>query len=319
LRFEVTNRDPQAMDGAATLKQVAIYYGPAASDAHIRLSLFIPNDRPKPVPGFLLICHRDHENIDPTRQRRTDFWPAETLINRGYAAAAFHVEDVDPDEHDGFENGAHGLYDPEITPRPGHLWGTIAAWAWGGSRVMDYLETDPDVNADRFAVVGHSRGGKAALWCGATDPRFALTISNNSGCTGAALARRKTGERVKQINDKFPHWFCDNYTRYNGKEDELPVDQHQLIALMAPRLVYVASAARDDWADPLGEFLSCLHADPVYQLYNLTGMPATQQPPVNQPVHGGHIGYHIRSGKHDLTQRDWNHFLDYADQHFPES
>ena len=316
LRFEVKETNKKAMDGKATLKRIDIHFSGPSGKGVIELALFIPNIASKPTPGFLLICNRDRDNIDPTRGKISPFWPAERIVERGYVAASFHNSDLDPDKFDGFKDGVHGIFDPKNSKRSADAWGTIAAWAWGASRVMDYFETDKDIDETRIGVVGHSRGGKTALWCGAEDERFALTISNNSGCTGAALARNKKGERVKIINTGFPHWFCTNYKKFNDKEDQLPIDQHELIALMAPRLVYVASASKDGWADPEGEFLSCVHAEPVYRLFNLQGVGATKMPKVQQPLHTGHIGHHIRDGKHNLTEYDWNRYMDFSDQHW---
>jgi hypothetical protein len=162
---------------------------------------------------------------------------------------------------------------------------------------------------------GHSRGGKASLWCGAQDERIALTISNDSGCSGAALARRTTGETVERINTSFPHWFCGNYKTYNGREETMPIDQHMLIAAMAPRLVYVASASEDSHADTAAEFASCVAAESVFQLHGLKGVGAATRPAPNSALHQGSIGYHLRAGKHDLTVFDWTQYLNYADRH----
>jgi dienelactone hydrolase len=317
LVFTVVATTPGMMEGAATRKQVRIAWSGPGGKGGIDLLLFVPAKRAAPAGCFLLICNRDRDNIDPTRAQKKPFWSAEELIARGYAAAAFHVADVDPDKDDGFKDGVHGVFDPPGQPRGGDAWGTIAAWAWGASRVLDYLVTDADLDARRIAVVGHSRGGKTALWCGAQDARVALTVSNDSGCTGAAISRGKEGESIAKINAGFPHWFAANYKRWNGRENELPVDQHELIALCAPRLVYIASASEDAWADPKAEFRSCVAASPVWALHGRQGIAATAMPGVEQPVHGGSIGYHLRTGKHDLTAYDWQCFMDFADRHLP--
>ena len=312
LKFRVENSDAGAMNGAATLKQIAIEYGGLGGRGKIHLTLFVPNNRQVAAPTFLLLSNRSADNIDPTRHKRDDFWPAEEIVARGYAAAAFSVSDVDPDEDDGFHNGAHGIFD--VGKRADDAWGTIAAWSWGASRVMDYLETDADIDASRVAVIGHSRGGKAALWAGAEDQRFALVISNESGSTGAALARGKSGETIAQINKTFPHWFSINYKKYNRRESDLPVDQHELIALIAPRPVYIASAMGDKWSDPQAEFLSGLAATPVYELLGKRGLVAEKFPALGAALHEGFIGYHVRAGKHDLMLSDWQMYLDFADQ-----
>ena len=312
LSFNVET-EGEAMGGLALRRKVRIGYAGEGGEGEIGLLLFIPLAARKPVPAFVLINNRGVEHSDPDRNTSSKFWPAERIVARGYAAAVFSVDDVDPDEDDGFRNGVHGIFDEQGKPRAADAWGTIAAWAWGASRIMDYLETDELIDARSVALVGHSRGGKTALWAGAQDTRFAMVVSNNSGCTGAALSRIKRGESVKAINDSFPHWFNANYKRYNEREEELPVDQHMLLALIAPRLLYVASATEDEWADPSSEFQSTVLAAESYRLFGLSGLGVERFPAADTPVLGEGIGYHLRTGEHDLTDYDWQCFIDFAD------
>lgn len=308
--FVVKDVTPGMMGGTATRKQVAITVEGPGGKLTFNLLLFVPSKAAKPAPVFLLICNRGTDNIDPTREKKSPFWPAEEIVARGYAAAAFQVGEVAPDRDAHYQEGIFPVLGGARTP---DSWATIAAWAWGASRAMDYFETDPQLDAKRVAVVGHSRGGKTALWAGAEDERFAIVVSNDSGCTGAAITRGKKGERIADINKNFPYWFCDNYKRYNGREEDLPVDQHELLALIAPRPVYVASASEDTWADPESEFRACVAAEPVYRLFGLKGVGADRIPKPEMPLHGGSIGYHLRTGKHNLTEYDWKCYLDFAD------
>jgi pimeloyl-ACP methyl ester carboxylesterase len=309
--FRVVNMDRNAIDGAATLKLVDITITADGKTLVIHLTLFTPNNVTKPVPVFLLIDNRGPSNTDPTRKVKSEFWPVEEAIARGYGMAVFSNADVDPDNFDDFKNGIHALLDKN--PRPADAWGTIAAWAWGASRCMDYLITDKDIAGNKVAVVGHSRGGKTALWAGAEDARFAMVISNESGCGGAALARRRFGETIAQINTSFPHWFCSNYTKYNNNEDALPLDMHMLLAAIAPRALYVDCASEDLWGDPRGSYLSLYNAVPVFKLLGINSDIPEAMPPLNKQVISGNVAYHIRDGAHNMLLKDWNLFMDFAD------
>jgi len=317
LRFDIVEEDPQAIDGSATLKRLAVVSTQSGREHRFEFSLFLPNAVSPPVPVFLLINNRGTRNTDPTRQQRSGFWPVEEAIARGYGIAAYQNRDLAPDDAERYREGVIELFEGDQTDRSADAWMALAAWGWGASRVMDYFETDPGVDASRVAVLGHSRGGKASLWAGARDERFALVISNNSGCGGAALSRRRFGETVARINKTFPHWFCDNLSRYNDSEDNLPLDQHMLVSLVAPRAVYIASADEDLWADPRGEFLSLSHASPVYALWGHKPIAPSEMPPLDHPLISGPRGYHVRSGRHNLTAADWNRYMDFADTLWP--
>ena len=341
--FRVTTTNPSALQGKATMKIVAATFTRGSVTHEMPILIFLPNAAVKPVSLFIGLNFNGNHTIvsDPdvplpgnwvrnspdagiTDNRATERnrgsassrWPIEMIVGSGFGVATIYNGDIDPD-YDDFSNGVHRLFygDGQTSPAPDE-WGTIGAWAWGLSRAMDYFEQDHDIDQSRVALLGHSRLGKAALWAGAQDERFAIVISNDSGCGGAALSRRRFGETVKRINESFPHWFCDNLSKYNDKEDALPFDQHMLLSLIAPRPVYVASASEDLWADPKGEYLSLYHAQEVYALYGFDPVLKPEVPSIGEPISTPVFGHHIREGGHDITEYDWRQYIAFAKLHF---
>lgn len=348
---EVIEQSDNALGGIAKRRQLRLTISPSATTTNgdsrrqiqIDVLVYTPKKAKGRVPAFIGLNFYGNQTVhsepeiqisqqwmrgnssigiinnratEKTRGVYHERWQPEMLVERGYGLVTAYYGDIDPDNyrHD-FSDGVHPLfYQPGQTKPADNEWGAIAAWAWGLSKIRVALEADQLIDAKRLAVIGHSRLGKTALWAGAQDQEFAMVISNNSGCGGAALFRRCYGERIHHMLKPIGYWFCRNIANYAHRESELPVDQHMLLALVAPRPLYVASAEGDQWADPKGEFLAAQHASPVYKLLGTEGLPVDKMPKPNEPV-AGRIGYHIRVGDHGVTQYDWNQYLDFADEH----
>jgi hypothetical protein len=324
---EHENRD--ALGGKATLREVALSVAPGTPP--IRLLVVVPNGRKGLVPVFvgMNFCGnhalvddpkvhlpegwmypgypgvKDNRATEEGRGKQADVWALDQSIARGYAVVTFYNGDVDPDVARSRGGLRPWLKSPET--------GTIAAWAWGLQRAVDYVQKNPDLDAKRVIAVGHSRLGKAALLAAAFDERIALCIPLQAGCGGTAPSRGKVGESVKRITTSFPHWFTPLFAEFGDRPERLPFDQNCLTALVAPRPVLFSNATEDAWANPAGQFEVLKAAEPVYQLLGAGGLEAKTMPPENE-LSAGVLGYYIRPGKHSMTRGDWKVFLDYTDR-----
>ncbi len=346
---DVERADVVLADGVRARRlQARLLLGEGAASHPVEVLLYLPanaspsaDDAPRPAPVFLELNFRgnhaqhpdpgirlstswmpadanagivEHRATEASRGTLSRRWPVEAMLNRGYGMATAYCGDIFPDRPDGRPDSVLAMLGrPLADPLPEDEPGAITAWAWGLARILDWLVTLPEVDPARVIVVGHSRLGKTALWAGACDERFAMVVSNDSGCGGAALSRRMFGETVGVITDRFPHWFAPAFATYAGREDRLPCDQHTLLAMTAPRTLAVASATEDRWADPRGEFLAAVAAEPVWQLFGLAGLGRMEPPPPDVLV-GDRVTYHIRTGPHDILLEDWRRFADAADR-----
>ena len=324
IRFSIA-QELSVLCGKGVKKAVDVAVDAPIKPFSFRFWLYLPTHVAK-APAFVMINNRTSGKIRVDIASETDnpFWPVEYILSRGYATAAFNTTDIDLDINDGnrdtlfrYQNGILQYFEEYTPHRDPSLWQTISAWAWAASRVMDYLVTDPGIDSSRVGVIGHSRGGKTALWCGAQDQRFHYVISNNSGCSGAAVARGNTGEQISDINRSCPFWFCDNYKQYSADPAAMPFDQHMLLALIAPRLLYIGSSSEDSWADPKSEYRSAVEASPAYHLYGFQGVRKVSGvlPDCNQPLQEGRIGYHVKSAGHSLTVYDWEQYINFEQRH----
>lgn len=296
--YEIISHNKNEYGGKVQYYAVRIKTETPESQFAFILNLFLPKSDKK-TPLLLHIAFR--------RDLPDKYMPIEEITDRGFALASFCYTDIASDSDDGFTGGIAGLFDRKI-----YNWGKISMWAWAASRALDYLVTLPEVDTEYIAVIGHSRLGKTALWCGANDARVKFVISNNSGCSGGAITRGKTGEHVRDITKNFPYWFCSKYSRYSDNEDEMPFDQHYLIAACAPRKVLIGCAKEDTWADPLSEYLAAHAASDAYTLLNMKGFVGEDREPMAGDIfHEGNIGYHMRAGGHFLSRYDWNAYMDF--------
>ena len=331
MHFKVISENHRVLNGKATRKQVRIFFGEGETVPYTTLLIYLPVASQKVTVFVGLNFDGNHNvNIDTgivitdqwlklngktdsiVRGRQSRRWPVEELIRNGYGVATAWYQDFEPDFAEGWKTGIRSGLKEDLRIQP-EEWGAIAAWSWGLSRIVDYLVSDPAIDSGKIILTGHSRLGKAALWAAVNDDRFKLVIANNSGEGGAALSRRNFGETIKDLNNSFPHWFIDRYKSYNDNVGAMPVDQHMLLALIAPRPLYVASASADLWADPRGEFLSANHAGDVYSLYGKKGISVKEMPSLEKPV-GETVRYHVRNGEHDILLFDWLQYIRFADE-----
>lgn len=334
--IEIEHSD-SALDGIAIRKTIKIQLYDKENAPSIELRIYIPKNKSRVptflgvdlLPNYTLVDDFDFEKPDSillgdgiktkaiSIGYKKNFWQIRKIISRGYGIATFCCQDALIDKDIRFTDPIHKYFylDGQSYPKANE-WAAISTWAWAMRIALSYLQIDSFVDPEKIIGIGHSRTAKTALWAAAQDKRFAMVISNNAGCSGTAISRRRFGETIEAINVRYPHWFCENYKKFNGRENELPFDQHELISLIAPRPIYIASAKDDNWSDQYGEFLGGWNANPVYELYGLKGLDTDTMPPVNTPCYSGQIGYHIRTGKHTMTEYDWIQYLDFADKFF---
>lgn len=319
--YEIVKIDREFMKGKATRKDVKIKFSNSKGKVEMYILVFSPNNVKGPAPAILKHSFNNTKSRDFDAHPSQDGllknrWPLGKFFDAGLGFIAVYQNDLVGHNEVEFSRGIHKLFYATGQSFPkAHEWGCLTAVAWGGMRALDYLETDDDIDATRVGVMGHSKMGKTALWTAAQDQRFALAISAQSGCAGAALWRRKSGETLEKMVTRFPYWLSRNAWKFVNQEDDLPVDQHMLLGAIAPRPVYVHSGVEDTWADGRGEYLSAYHASSVYELYGKKGLTSEASPPVGQAFIKQEVGYHIREGGHSIEEYDWDRFVEFSVYH----
>lgn len=320
--WQVTGTETGARDGTVTIKRIAGTIGSAADAPKIALTLYTPPAAKGRVPIVLLVNFGGGTTpapaAAPAGPPRTGEPPvAAEILGRGWGYATIFYQDIQPDRKTSPDEGVIAMARPPGQAPAPDDWGSIGAWAWGVSRTIDYLVTDPSVHPARIAVQGHSRLGKTVLWASATDPRIAATFSSCAGEMGSALSRRDWGETVDDMAQNFAWQFAAALQKWPGRWNEMPVDAHMLIALSAPRPVFLTGGTADQWADPVGEYLAAVAAGPVYRLLGKKDLGiADKQPPLDTPVTAGDLGFHYHTGGHTATPADWKAFLIFLDKYF---
>ena len=298
---EVVNRDESCACGHAVLENINITFDTPKGDFTFPIHFFAPTDNKK-HPLIVLINFR--------ADAYDKYFPAEEIIDNGFALAMIHYNDISTDNND-ITDKLGGCF---TRPDDGTGYGKIMLWAYGISRATDYLVTRPEVDTDNIAVCGHSRLGKTAMVCGGFDERFKFVYSNDSGCGGAALEQTKHegGETIEVMNKAFPAWFCENRRKYAGHEDEMPFDQHFLAALTCPRYLAIGSASLDNWADQYSEQLCAVAASPAWKICGKAGYIGKEEPAdIGDIFSDGDVSYHLRDGIHFFGRADWNVWMNF--------
>lgn len=344
LEFELLESSDDALGGLALRRQYAVKSADKGGKHSFGVLIYIPKGAKGPVPAIVCpnFCGNhtvtpekeiimptcwmrnsnypnlkitDHKAHESQRGGASARWPVGEILERGFAVACWYYCEVYPDreKEDGREGSIYEIFGADSGFSDGPA---TVAWAWGNSRVLDLLESLPEIDAEKVGVTGHSRLGRTSILTAAYDKRFALVLANNPGHMGAALSRRRFGESVKHITTLFPFWFSKNLNKYRDNEGELPIDQHHMLACVAPRALYVASASKDFWADPKGELMGLAEASKIYRLYGAKKLPTLDNLAIEKPFIGDNVGYHLRDGAHNMTHYDWRQYLNFAEKVF---